>query len=237
LDWSAIAQAGLTPPQIASEATGQGVRVAVVDTGVDFDHVHLGLEPRGAAVRWAGDDLVVDPGAAPDVFGHGTCCAALIHWLAPGAELYAVRVTDERPTTDAARLALGIRHAVDAGAAVLAVAMGTKTSDRAGLDAAVVWALEQGAVVVAPDPGEPVLPGICPGAMRVGYWDGVDVVRDGPGYLAEGRARPARGRARNFKGPSMSTARAAAALARYLEGTAARGTAALEAFSNQLGVR
>lgn len=236
MDWSAIEAAHLTPPSVAPDNSGRGVRVAVIDTGVDFEHAHVGGPARGAWVRWSGSERVVVEGAAPDVFGHGTCCAALIRWLAPGAELYSVRVTEAQPVTDAARLARGIEHAVDAGASVLAVAMGTATDD-ADLAVAVAEALARGAVVVAPDPGRPVFPGVCPGAMRVGYWDGVDVVRDGRAYLAEGRARPARGRAQNFKGASMSTARAAAAMARYLEGTALRGADALEAFSNQLGVR
>ncbi len=236
MDWSAIEAAGLTPPEVAPEYSGRGIRVAVIDTGVDFEHPHVGGEAKGAWVRWSDTERIVVDGAAPDVFGHGTCCAGLIRWLAPGAELYSVRVTEARPATDAARLARGIAHAVEAGAAVLAVAMGTTTDD-ADLAEAVAAALAAGSIVVAPDPGAPVLPGICPGAMRVGYWDGVDVLRDGPAYLAEGRARPARGRATNFKGASMSTARAAAALARFLEGTSLRGALALEAFSNKLGVR
>lgn len=236
-DWSAIAAARLTPPEVAAERTGTGIRVAVIDSGVDFDHPHIATDPRGAYVRWTDGAITVTPGAAEDTFGHGTCCAALVRWLAPGAELYAVRVTEEGATTDAERLAAGITHAAAEGAAVLCVAMGTRTKARAGLDAAVQQALDAGAIVVAPDPGEPVLPGVCPGALRVGYWDGVDVRRDGDAIVAEGRARPAVRRATNFKGPSMSTARAAAALARWLEGTSDRGRAALEGFPKALDVR
>lgn len=237
VDWSAIAAAGLTPPTVAPERTGRGIRIAVIDTGVDFAHPHLGLPPAGAHVVREDGVVSIRETPAPDSYGHGTCCAALIHWLAPDAELYAIRVTDDRPTTDAERLACGIAHGAAVGAAVLAVAMGTKTRFRAALDAAVVDALDAGAIVVAPDPGAPVAPGVCPGALRVGYWDGVDVILDGAQLLAEGRARPAARRATNFKGPSMSTARAAAALARYLEGTTQRGSSAVSGFSKALGVR
>jgi hypothetical protein len=68
----------------------------------------------------------------------------------------------------------------------------------------------------------------------VGCLDGVDVALAGHRVVAEGRARPAPGYRRNFRGTSLSAARASAALARLAEGTGQRGQALLDGFSKAL---
>jgi subtilisin family serine protease len=240
---------GPTPPDRWPEATGAGVLVAVVDSGVNFAHPHLAaVRGRGCRVEWVDGALEVLPGGHRDRYGHGTCVAALIRYLAPGAELLAVRVTGEHGSTDADRLAAGIEAAAEAGAAVICVALATRTRVRGGLDAAVSEAEGCGAVVVAADPSEgaeggartgagEALPAGCPGAVAVGLEDGVDVaLRDGR-VVAEGRARPAPGLPSNFHGPSLSAARAAAALARLAEVSGERGEALRAGFYNALGLR
>lgn len=229
---------GLAPPGLAPEATGRGVRIAVVDTGVNFAHPHLRVPGQGWSVGWLDGAIDVRPTGYADRYGHGTCCAALIHALAPEAALWAVRVTAEQPTTDADRIAAGIEVAVEAGADLISIALGTRTRLRAGLDGAVRAAAEAGAVVVASDPGdEAVLPAGCPDAVAVRHQDGVDVVAGAAGWLAEGRARPAPGHATNFWGPSLACARAAAALARWAEQTGLRGSPLVDGFSKALVVR
>jgi hypothetical protein len=213
--------------------------VALVDTGVNFAHPHLRLTGEAWSVVWADGALEVRPGEAADHFGHGTCCAALLHGLAPEAALVAIRVTAERPTTDADRIAAGIALAVQAGAKVVAVPLGARTLLRGGLDAAVDAAVRAGALVVAADPevGEPVLPAACPGAWAARLRDGVDVAGDPPVLYADGRARGAPGHARNFWGPSLACARIAAAVARALEVYGPEGLSPAEALSKALVVR
>src|SRR5262245_30563533 len=99
---------GVTPPRLAAEFQGRGVSVAIVDSGVNFDHPHLSCSGRGCSVEWSEGTVEVREGAFHDLYGHGTCCAALVHALAPAASLVAVRVTADRATTDADRLAAGI---------------------------------------------------------------------------------------------------------------------------------
>lgn len=95
-------------------ATGAGVRVAVLDTGVDLGHPAL-------AGRWLpGWDFVdgdADPSdtAAPTQAGrgHGTHVAGLVAWAAPGARLMPLRVLDNEGQGNAWVLAEALLHALD----------------------------------------------------------------------------------------------------------------------------
>ncbi|MEW2118354.1 S8 family serine peptidase [Streptomyces sp. NPDC005474] len=126
---------------------GIGVTVAVVDTGVSANVSAL-----------AGRVTALD-GAGVDCVGHGTFAAGLIaaagaadggpSGLAPGAQILAVRGTDERGGASAARIADGIRKAADAGASVIYV--GVALADgKAALTDAVGYASRKNALVVAP---------------------------------------------------------------------------------------
>jgi subtilisin len=74
-------------------ATGAGVRVAIVDSGVEADHPAVGGRLiRSVRVELEGEETQVVDDAGGDVVGHGTACAGIIHGLAPAAELVSVRV-------------------------------------------------------------------------------------------------------------------------------------------------
>lgn len=236
-----VSAAGLAPPEVAPEATGRGLRIAVVDSGVNFGHPHLrsylGPKERFSIYR---DErqLEVQTGDAADLFGHGTCCAALLHFLAPEAELVAIRITGERMRTDADLMSEGILQAVRCSADLISVAFGTQTRLRAGLDDAVAEAQRANAVVIAAYPGQgEVLPARCAGALAAEHEDGVDVKIRAGRVWAEGRARPAQGHKSNFWGCSLSTSRVTAALARFAQERHLRGQALVEGFSKELDVR
>jgi len=80
------------------EATGKGVLVAILDTGIDGTHPDLqGAVVRSVEVVTYPQPRVVDlppgrPAKQLDPVGHGTACAGIIHQLAPEAELLSVRV-------------------------------------------------------------------------------------------------------------------------------------------------
>ncbi|WP_433496855.1 S8 family serine peptidase [Sphaerimonospora sp. CA-214678] len=96
-------------------ADGSGVRVCVVDTGVEGGHPLVGALARSLVVV-SGDDgrpMLADCDPV-DPAGHGTACASVIRSVAPGVSLTSVRVlTDGRTGTGAALLA-GLRWAVEA---------------------------------------------------------------------------------------------------------------------------
>ena len=74
-------------------ATGAGVTVAILDSGVDATHPKVGRLARSVSVDRSGDDFEVNEKAEPgDFVGHGTACAGIIRSIAPDVELVSVRV-------------------------------------------------------------------------------------------------------------------------------------------------
>lgn len=72
---------------------GQGVRVCLVDSGVDFSHPRI--HNSGSSYTVVDDDrggYRVAPTDELDVVGHGTACASVISQAAPEAEVDSVRV-------------------------------------------------------------------------------------------------------------------------------------------------
>src|SRR5215831_12409398 len=69
----------LTPAWAWGGATGRGVRVAIVDSGVEADHPALdGCVDADAGIAFSlqSDGTVAEqPGRHPDSFGHATACA------------------------------------------------------------------------------------------------------------------------------------------------------------------
>jgi len=208
------------------------VRVAIVDSGVNFAHPHLGVPAQGVSLVGDGFD---------DPSGHGTCVAALVHWLAPDAVIDAVRVLPADLRISGAELARAITLAVERGAGIVNVSIGTREEAHAtAIAAAVERAVAAGALVVAAAlPGvRTMLPAGVPGAIAVApRFDDALLAhdeREWPPWSAGGQARPFEGQRSNFRGPSMATARVSGALAHLAGEGVARADllAALAAVAN-----
>ncbi len=179
----------LDPERTAWPVTrGEGVTVAVVDSGVDADHPDL------AGRVDAGIDLV-EPGTPPDdQYGHGTHVAGIIGaepgndvgvaGLAPDVRILPVRVLDADGRGTFARTARGIAWAVDHGADVLTLSLTLAKDDRR-VRSAVGRAVDRGVVVVAAagnrscPPGgvnQTVYPAAYPGVVGVGGVDDTGAV-------------------------------------------------------------
>src|SRR3979490_1401753 len=63
-------------------ATGAGVSVCVLDSGLELDHPRVGTVQRSVAVSKDGDEIIVADDNAGDLCGHGTACAGIIRSLA-----------------------------------------------------------------------------------------------------------------------------------------------------------
>ncbi|MEV6907507.1 S8 family serine peptidase [Amycolatopsis sp. NPDC051071] len=151
-------------------ATGEGVTVAVVDTGVD------GAVLPSRPVGEGGSDCV----------GHGTVVASLIaasraegakvSGLAPDARVLAVRGTEKSGAATAASIAGGLDGAITAGARIICVAAAVTEADPV-LRQAVDRAIAAGALIVAAAgrdvttardvPPGPYYPAAFPGVLAV----------------------------------------------------------------------
>jgi subtilisin len=108
-------------------ATGSGVKVAIIDSGVDAAHPMVGEIAGYVALDVTPDGEVdVTEGPHADLVGHGTACAAIIRSIAPDAELYSVRVLGETLKGKGIAFHAGIRWAIDAGMRVLNMSLSTK---------------------------------------------------------------------------------------------------------------
>ncbi|MFL5871415.1 MAG: S8 family serine peptidase [Solirubrobacterales bacterium] len=74
-------------------STGSGVRVCVVDSGIEIDHPDVGDVDRRMTVSVDPSGLAhAEVDELGDVSGHGTACASIIRRLAPDCELTSMRV-------------------------------------------------------------------------------------------------------------------------------------------------
>jgi subtilisin family serine protease len=112
---------------------GAGVRVAIVDSGIDPDHELVGgnVTRSVAVVRDEDGQPRVFEEDAADVAGHGTACAGLIRALAPACELWSVRVLGPGSKGGAVPLLGGLRWAVEQGAQVINLSLSTPKRETA----------------------------------------------------------------------------------------------------------
>lgn len=113
---------------------GSGVRLCLLDSGVDAAHPWVGAldrsltvedEPDGGGVR------VVDC-PPEDTAGHGTACAGIIRSAAPGVSLTSVRVLGDGRGGSIRHLLAGLHWAVQEGFDVINLSVSTTRSEYRG---------------------------------------------------------------------------------------------------------
>ncbi|MEU5159357.1 type VII secretion-associated serine protease mycosin [Streptomyces sp. NPDC020875] len=155
--------------ELWKQSTGKGVKVAVIDTGVDIKHPQLSKAvdaKNGLNLLPEKNDKgeKIERGAAngtTDEVGHGTKVAGIIAarpaadtgfvGLAPGATIIPIKQNDAEGNGDAASLTKAINEAVDRGAGVINISQDTAdaVAPAEALKEAVDRALAEGVVVVA----------------------------------------------------------------------------------------
>lgn len=173
---------------------GQGITIAIVDTGIDLDHpalAHLltpgydfvdGDTVPDDAINLVDDDSdgLVDEGA-----GHGTHVAGIVALVAPEAQLMPVRVLNSEGSGYYFDVVAGIVYAVDHGAQVINLSL-SGTEDEALLRKAVDYAWSSGAIVVAAAGSYQVeYPARYAGVIAVGATDAQDHVAEFSDFSAD----------------------------------------------------
>jgi hypothetical protein len=157
---------------IQLRARGDGVIVAVIDTGIDRNHPdikdHIWTDPNevpGDSIDNDNDGLVDDvfgwnffdstqdtmelrASAQTSIAGHGTFIAGLIALIAPNAKIMPIRAFSPDGISDAFSVAQGIKYAVDHGAQVINLSFGS-TEDTPVMHDAVTYAHQRGVLLVA----------------------------------------------------------------------------------------
>jgi subtilisin family serine protease len=111
--------------------TGAGVRVGIIDSGVDASHPRVGSVAGGAAFEYdprAPSRVRVLEGEFQDVQGHGTACASIVRIAAPEAEIYGIRVLGRKLKGKGFVFAAGLRWAIDRGLQVVNMSLSTSSA-------------------------------------------------------------------------------------------------------------
>jgi subtilisin family serine protease len=179
----AIRKIGLTKAWDVTTGSAS-VTVAVIDTGVAAKHPDL------AGKVLPGTDLVNGDDDADDDFGHGTHVAGTIAaaannrrgvtGVAWGVKVLPVKVLDEHGTGSSCDVMAGIVEAAKRGASVLNLSLGFAGACPVAFRAAVAYATQQKALVVAAagndamQGGPESAPADCDGVLGVGATDSAD---------------------------------------------------------------
>lgn len=97
------------------KGTGKGVRIAVIDSGIEIDHPDLpGLTLLDDLhVIDAGVQIEVKPGDGTDIYGHGTAVTGVIRRIAPDAQIGSIRVLGANLGSRTVIIREGVRQAID----------------------------------------------------------------------------------------------------------------------------
>ena len=150
--WNAIR---LADAQTLVPELGRGVKVAVIDTGIDLNHGafsgHLDTVNMKDFLLNTSSPQEVDSSAVAgtysDGYGHGTATADLVLQIAPNATILPLRVLDGNGTGDVQTIANAISYAVTSGAKVINLSLGS-SSDSSAINWAIASAVSKGVTVV-----------------------------------------------------------------------------------------
>jgi subtilisin family serine protease len=196
-----------------SGMTGYGLKVAVIDSGINAKHPHISAPTH--AVHFDPED---GESSCEDVLGHGTAVTAAIQEKAPEADYYILRLFGDSLRTNSSRLVRAIEWTIEHQMDVVNLSLGSPNFAQIALfQSLVIRATEAGALLVAArfSPRGPVLPGFLSGVISVDVdWDlprdeyRVSDDRGFPVFYASGFPRPLEGVPldRNLSGISFAVA-------------------------------
>jgi subtilisin family serine protease len=110
-------------------SSGEGIKVAVIDSGIEGSHPAVGGVNGYVAVRAGPAGPIFDTEPHDDLFGHGTACAGIIRSLAPRCELYSVQVLGPEGMGETLGFPNGLRWAIENNMHICNVSMGSTAKE------------------------------------------------------------------------------------------------------------
>lgn len=197
------------------DAAGRGLRVAVIDSGVNARHPHISRVSGGASVLGPAE---IEEDSFVDMLGHGTAVMAAIQEKAPASEYFAVKLFHSSLRTSTPALLAAIEWSLSKTVDVINLSLGTLNLEyESRLRTLVERATAQGTLLVAAREanGQTCLPGSLPGVIAAGLdWECprnryyVRELAGGHCYYTSGypRSLPGMPRERNLHGISFAVA-------------------------------
>ena len=158
--------------------TGKGIKVAVIDTGVNFAHPDFITNGSNSDLL-KGYDFVEMDNFPQDTNGHGTQVAGIIsangqlRGIAPDAEIFAYRVSEDGESVPSTLIVEAIKRATQDNVDIINISLGVNMT-HSQIEKSVNDAVKNGIVVVAaagnsgPDSNSIGSPGTNPNAITVG---------------------------------------------------------------------
>ena len=211
-----------------AEPTGTGVKVALIDSGVNAQHSHVGHVAGGIQFFLSDEGTVQTSPEYPDHMGHGTALAGVLRAKAPQVELYAVKIFSDHLATSFPVLEAALHWAIEQRIKIINLSLGLINPDhRTSLTEIVIRIQEANLVLVAASPPDrsDVLPATLPGVIGVAGDE--TCAWDEHRYMAESavpvrthphpRPLPGPAQGQNFHGHSFASAHISALLALQAE--------------------
>jgi subtilisin len=119
---------GVTREWAWGGATGAGVRVGIIDSGLENAHPKLrGRVVENVTVEMTDDGPTVVPDGEVDMFGHGTACGDIILSMAPDVALVSIRVLGADLRGKGTAFAAGLEWAIEQGIEVCNLSLSSKS--------------------------------------------------------------------------------------------------------------
>jgi len=163
-------------------ADGSNVKIAIIDTGINYNHELLDgtkyLEGKDFC-QYRDPYCVEDPANDPmDEYGHGTMMATVmlatgendgLKGIAPQAQYYPIKVTNEAAVWDSTSMIAGVEWAIEQNVDIIFI--GLRSYQVPSVEILLYTAFEKGILTVGPNFETYEYPGRYPDAIGVGAHD------------------------------------------------------------------